>query len=246
MKPVTSFRPEPISVDGDLASCSGRWTFAGGVADSFDTHVERSIPNYHLGHELVVEISEFFVSKGSMIYEIGCSTGKLSAAIARRHAGTGARVIGIDNEPDMVALAALEAAQCEGMEVSLGDVRDVALPRCDFIVSYYTIQFIHPKYRQDIFDKIYDSLVWGGAFCLFEKVRAPDARFQDLMTQLYHEFKIANGFTGEEVVAKSRSLKGILEPFSSQANLDYLKRAGFEDVVPIMKHLAFEGVLAIK
>ena len=56
------------------------------------------------------------------------------------------------------------------------------------------MQFIKPKVRQKVFNKIYNSLNWGGAFILFEKVRAPDARFQDITTQLYSEFKKKNGF----------------------------------------------------
>ena len=65
----------------------------------------------------------------------------------------------------------------------------------NLIISYYTIHFIDPKNRQDLFDKIYDSLNWGGGFILFEKVRGPDARFQDIFTQIYHEFKHDQGFS---------------------------------------------------
>ena len=97
-----------------------------------------------------------------------------------------------------------------------------------------------------MFDKVFDRLNWGGAFILYEKVRAPDARFQDLVMQLYNEFKLQNGFSSEEIVEKSRSLKGILEPFSTQGNLDLLTRAGFKDVTTMQKYLCFEGFLAIK
>ncbi|MEK7298654.1 MAG: methyltransferase, partial [Candidatus Margulisiibacteriota bacterium] len=41
-------------------------------------------------------------------------------------------------------------------------------------------------------------------------------------------------------------LKGVLEPFSTQGNLDLLKRAGFVDVTSVMKYICFEGFLAIK
>ena len=61
--------------------------------------------------------------------------------------------------------------------------------KSSLITSFYTMQFIPPSNRQIIFDNIYKNLKWGGAFLLFEKVRAPDARFQDLITQLYNEYK---------------------------------------------------------
>ena len=37
-----------------------------------------------------------------------------------------------------------------------------------------------------------------------------------------------------------------MEPFSSDANLKMLKRAGFKDIITILKFLNFEGFLAIK
>ena len=45
---------------------------------------------------------------------------------------------------------------------------------------------------------------------------------------------------------KTISLKGVLEPFSSKANIDFLKRAGFKDIIIIFKYICFEGILAIK
>ena len=54
------------------------------------------------------------------------------------------------------------------------------------------------------------------------------------------------GYTHEEILNKTRSLKGILEPFSSNANIQMLERAGFKDTCTIMKKLCFEGFLAIK
>jgi len=76
---------------------------------------------------------------------------------------------------------------------------------------------------------------------LFEKVRAPDARFQDMMTSLYNDFKLGKGYTSEEIINKAQSLRGILEPFSTEGNL-----GGFEDIMTIMKYVCFECYLAIK
>ncbi|MFW6275739.1 MAG: methyltransferase, partial [bacterium] len=60
------------------------------------------------------------------------------------------------------------------------------------------------------------------------------------------EFKINQGFSPEEIISKSQSLKGVLEPFSVQGNIDLLKRAGFKDIETIMKYTCFQGFLAIK
>ncbi len=76
--------------------------------------------------------------------------------------------------------------------------------KSDLIVSNYFIQFIHPKKRQLLFDKIFESLNYGGGFIFFEKTRGPDARFQDIFSQLYNDFKLENGFTEKEILNKSK------------------------------------------
>ena len=67
-----------------------------------------------------------------------------------------------------------------------------------------------------------------------------------MTSQLYTDYKLDVGYDAEEIVAKSRSLKGVLEPFSTQANIDLAKRAGFKDIMTIMKYVCFEGFVAIK
>ena len=121
------------------------------------------------------------------------------------------------------------------------DLVNLKLKNSDFIISYYTIQFIKPKFRQKIFDKIYKSLNYGGAFVLFEKVRGNDARFQDIFTQIYHEFKHDQGFSKDQIYNKATSIRGVLEPFTSKANVDYMKRAGFKDITSLVKYCCFEG-----
>ena len=116
----------------------------------------------------------------------------------------------------------------------------------DMIVAYYTIQFINSSKRQEIINKIYDSLNWGGAFFMFEKTRGMDARFQDMITSVYYDYKISEGYSLEEIMSKHLSLKGVLEPFSTKGNIDMLKRAGFIDINTIFKFVPFEGFLAIK
>jgi len=126
------------------------------------------------------------------------------------------------------------------------DFLKMKFKKSDLIISYYTIQFIAPKFRQTILKKIYKNLNWGGAFIMFEKIRASDARFQDIYSIVYNDFKLRNNFSPSEIIYKTKSLKGVLEPFSDYGNLSLIKRAGFKDVVPIFQWLCFKGYLCIK
>ena len=225
------------------------WKFGGETTKSFDQHVRKSVPLYLEGDNLICDISDFFVKDDSVVYEIGCSTGTLSIELAEHNKlKKGARFIGIDIEEDMICVANKKLEKHTDLNLSFfaSDILDFEMEPADMIVSYYTVQFIRPSVRQMVIDKLYKMLNWGGALLLFEKVRGADARFQDILTSLYTDYKIRMGYTAEDIVAKSRSLKGVLEPFSSQGNIDMLKRAGFVDINTIQKYICFEGFLAIK
>ncbi|CAA6804920.1 MAG: methyltransferase domain protein [uncultured Sulfurovum sp.] len=148
-------------------------------------------------------------------------------------------------EEDMVKKANA-LYQSKNLSFICEDMTSMNLEKSDLIVSYYTVQFIHPKLRQGLINKIYETLNWGGAFIFYEKVRANDARFQDIMTNLYTEYKLDQGYSAEEIIAKTKSLKGVLEPFSTEGNIDMLRRAGFVDIISVQKYMNFEGFLVIK
>lgn len=235
-------------VGNNIESIESNWKFSGSVAENFDEHVKLSVPYYNQGHDLICSLSDFFVSNGSHIYEIGCSTGTLLEKMHQRNFNIEKpiKITGIDIEQDMILQAQKKCADFSNINLICDDIVNLELEKSDLIISYYSVQFINPRVRQLVIDKIYNSLNWGGAFIYFEKVRACDARFQDIISTLYMEYKLDRGYTPEEIISKQRSLKGVLEPFSTNGNLDLLKRAGFEDVTSVMKYLCFEGFLAIK
>ena len=81
---------------------------------------------------------------------------------------------------------------------------------------------------------------------MFEKIRAETSEFQDITTALYTDFKIRNGYSLEEILAKSISLRGVLNPVSTKENLSILKDSGFNNITTIFKYITFEGYLIIK
>lgn len=232
--------------EGIVAPNAG-WNFSGSAAEAFPAHVRRSIPLYEEGHDLVLKLSDFFVRDDSLTYEIGTSVGELLAKLTERHTHRqGARWVGLDSVPDMAERASDRFSELDGATAEVADVVTYDFEPSDLVVSYYCLQFIAPKHRQEVINRVYNSLAWGGAFIWFEKVRACDARFQDITSALYIDYKLEQAYNSDEIIAKSRSLKGILEPFSTAGNLGLLERAGFVDVITVFKHLCFEGVLAIK
>lgn len=240
-------KEKKMKVGQDISTQRANWNFSANIADNFDEHVKKSVPLYAEGHELVCSLSDFFCHGESVCYELGVSTGGLikKLAVYNKHK-PGVKWIGIDSEQLMIDKAEENCKGIANIELACGDVLLHDYQKSDFIVAYYTAQFVPPRLRQELFNKIYQSLNWGGGFVLFEKVRGCDARFQDMMTSIYTDFKLHNGFSSEEIVNKSQSLRGVLEPFSTLGNLGLLQRAGFVDIMSVMKYVCFEGFLAIK
>jgi len=228
-----------------IKAFNANWKFSGEMVEHFESHVSKSIPLYEEGHELIVNLSDYFVKNDSICYEIGSSTGLLSYKLSERHSFREAKFVGVEIEEDMVKKAN-SLYQNKNLSFVCDDINTMSLEKADLILSYYTIQFVHPKLRQELINKIYERLNWGGAFIFYEKVRANDARFQDIISNLYMEYKLERGYTPEEIISKSKSLKGVLEPFSTEGNIDMLKRAGFVDILSVQKYMNFEGFLVIK
>jgi tRNA (cmo5U34)-methyltransferase len=236
-----------MDVGQGISAKTADWQFGGAVADRFVEHIRQSVPFYDVGHHLVCTISDYFCHDDSVCYEIGTSTGQLIRQLAEHHAHKPAiRWVGIDPVETMIAKAAEHCAGLPNVTLSVADALTFDYEKSDLIVAYYCVQFIPPRHRQELLNRLYERLNWGGALVMFEKVRAPDARFQDMMVALYNDFKKGNGFSAEEILNKTSSLKGVLEPFSTEGNLGLLRRAGFVDITTVMKYICFEGFLAIK
>jgi tRNA (cmo5U34)-methyltransferase len=58
-------------VGDDIETENAGWSFAGNVAERFDEHVARSVPFYREVHELIARTSDFFLSEGSVCYDLG-------------------------------------------------------------------------------------------------------------------------------------------------------------------------------
>ena len=47
------------------------------MVNNFNNHILKSVPLYSEGHNLITNLSEFFLKNNSVCYDIGCSTGEL-------------------------------------------------------------------------------------------------------------------------------------------------------------------------
>src|SRR5262245_9044127 len=125
----------------------------------------------------------------------------------------------------MVGEAQARRQDVPNAHVVLGDIEELAIDACDFVVSYYTLRFLGRPQRLAVMRKVAVALPTGGAFVVYEKVHEPNSQLQDTMHQLYGDFKLSHGFSAAEVPAKTRSLRAVLEPQTSQGNIRALREA---------------------
>jgi tRNA (cmo5U34)-methyltransferase len=233
-------------VGDQLEAKNAAWSFGGKVPRNFQVHAKRSIPFYEEGHRLIAYISDFYLKNGSICYDIGTSTGQLLSTLKDRHQDKQINFIGIDQEDKMIKEAKKRFKKCPNVEFKKSNITSIEWQKCDYVVSYYTIQFCPIKDRQNLIKEIFKNLNKGGAFVFFEKILAKNAQLENIAQAVYTDYKLDEGYSASDVLNKSRSLKGVLEPLESSANIDMVKKAGFKTISPIFKWVNFEGFLAIK
>ncbi|WP_181133866.1 methyltransferase domain-containing protein [Rathayibacter sp. AY1D9] len=217
------------------------WAWGSGLAERFDCHIDASVPLYREGHELILELSDWWAAPGASIVDVGCSTGTLTAALADRHPDVA--VLGIDSEPEM-----LREAQSRGSRATFrhGDATDCDLGAPDLVVAHYVAQFLPPATRSRLLRNVFDALQPGGALVLFEKTLPRSPAAQSRAAQALHSHKLRAGIPADEVLAKDRALRGVLRPRTTEQLVDELASVGFEDVEPVMRWMHFAGFLAVK
>lgn len=236
-----------MNVGNSIFLSSGQqWSFDNDVPYHFDEHVQQSVPLYHEGHELVCFLSDFFIKDHSVCYEIGSSTGALIHKIYHRHINKkNTRFIGIEPIKKMI-LQAKKRSKETPIEYINDTVEKISFESCDFITSYYCLQFTPLEDRMNTYLKIYDALVPGGALILFEKEVINDSRINEMIESCYLKFKLKNGFSVDEVLSKKFSLEGVMRPNTEHENNKMLTAAGFKHIETVMKYGEFHGYICIK
>lgn len=255
----------------DKTMPQGKWEFNESVACVFDSMLQNSIPSYDRMRDLTYRIGRRFVQPGTTIVDLGASLGRAVEPFAKEFGAYRAQeqynnngeitdVVETGNYYDLYEVSepmrsrlaqndVLRQALAELREESLVDVRDFSQGNgagCSLILSVLTLQFTPLEHRQRILDRIYNSLNFGGAFILVEKVLGDDHMLDDMMVDVYYDMKGGNGYSAESIAAKRKSLEGVLVPMKASWNEELLRQAGFKHVDCFYRDLNFAGWIAVK
>ncbi|MFN8708471.1 MAG: carboxy-S-adenosyl-L-methionine synthase CmoA, partial [Planctomyces sp.] len=175
----------------------GSFAFDSDVVRVFPDMIARSVPGYASILSMIEQLTQRFVKPGTSVYDLGCSLGAATRLI-RKQAPADCRIHAIDSSPAMISRLQqiLDEDQSPGCSVTVNqaDIRDLDMENSSFTVLNLTLQFISVPERDHVISNVFRSLNPGGALLLSEKVRFENPSSQQLLTELHHDFKRANGY----------------------------------------------------
>ncbi len=227
----------------------GDWTFDERVAEVFPDMIQRSVPGYSNIISMIGMLAERFVQPNTQVYDLGCSLGAATLSVRRNISHPGCRIIAIDNSPAMVERCRrhIDAYKAPTpVEVIEGDIRDVTIENASLVILNFTIQFLEPGDRRAILNKVYQGLNPGGALVLSEKFSFEDAHVGELLFNMHHDFKRANGYSELEISQKRSMLENVMLTDSVETHKARLRQAGFEHAELWFQCFNFGSLVAVK
>jgi tRNA (cmo5U34)-methyltransferase len=224
-----------------------RFSFAG-YSDQFDEHIRRSIRGYADLLSDCRALSEYFVENDTSVLDIGCSTGSFLFDVwnNNRERCPNANYVGIDIEPSFSAH--WQNKNVGNLTFQTADVRTFEMPpRCSFVTSIFSLQFISERERHPIVADIHRALIPGGALIIAEKTHSNLSKLDGMLSSIHYDFK-RNSFTAAEILAKARSLRSTMKLWSESQIVDSLVQAGFHplSVQSFWRNHNFAAFIAIR
>lgn len=232
----------------DPLSKVGGFVFDESVAHVFDDMIRRSVPCYAMTLSLMPLIAQRYAQKNSTIYDLGCSLGAGLAAIARS-LPKGTSLVGVDNSQSMLNRCHInlqDAIPEKKWSLKCSDILDMDITNASVVILNFTLQFIPLESRLPLLSRIAKGLEPGGVLLLSEKIRFEDNGTQEILTDLHHDFKKANGYSDLEVSQKRAAIENVLIPESIREHRDRLNQAGFDHSEVWLQCFNFASLLAIK
>ncbi|QBH96532.1 carboxy-S-adenosyl-L-methionine synthase CmoA [Limnobaculum zhutongyuii] len=227
----------------------GDWTFDEQVAEVFPDMIQRSVPGYSNIISMIGMLAERFVRPNTHIYDLGCSLGAATLSVRRNIKVDGCHIIAVDNSPAMVErcrrhIDAFRAAT--PVDVIEADIRDVEIQDASMVVLNFTLQFLEPDDRQRLLNKIYQGMLPGGILVLSEKFSFEDQQIGELLFDMHHDFKRANGYSELEISQKRSMLENVMRTDSVEAHKTRLHQAGFSHAETWFQCFNFGSLIAVK
>ena len=220
----------------------------------FENMSRRSIVGYEHAYAMIGHFASRMAwpSTGCEVWDFGTTIGKALHVIRQgAHLRPYIDYHGLDISEHSVAKtrAALPWATIHQHDLRNGLFPADRQPKApvQMMVFGYTLQFIEDKaHRAHLIEAAYDWLEPGGMLFVLEKYTLANAFLNEVAQDAYIQFRRDNGYSLEEITAKSSALTNSMWPATPQFMERAMAEAGFEDVHVLYRDLNFGGLVAIK
>lgn len=227
----------------------GDFTFDERVAEVFPDMIQRSVPGYSNIISAIGMLAERFAKPHSKVYDLGCSLGAATLSMRRHIQQEGCQILAIDNSSAMVERCKLHVNAYRSdtpVTVLEADIREIEIEDASVVVLNFTLQFLSPEDRLALLKKIYAGLRPGGILIVSEKYVFENEASNELLIDLHHDFKRANGYSELEVSQKRSAIENVMRPDSIQIHKDRFNEIGFSSYEVWFQCFNFGSMFAIK
>ncbi|MGY2573651.1 carboxy-S-adenosyl-L-methionine synthase CmoA [Vibrio sp. C8] len=242
MSPKDTIFSAPIDKIGDF-------TFDERVVEVFPDMIQRSVPGYSNIISAIGMLAERFVKPNTQVYDLGCSLGAATLSMRRHIQQEGCNIIAVDNSHAMVERCKLHLNAYRSdtpVEVIEADIRDIEISNASMVVLNFTLQFLSPEDRYSLLEKIYAGLRPGGILIVSEKFVFNNESAHELLIDLHHDFKRANGYSELEISQKRSAIENVMLPDSVELHKERFAKLGFSSFEVWFQCFNFGSMFAIK
>ena len=225
------------SLIGECMIVPESWTFKNeSVAKHFDKHVREQLPWYDSATHLVAHLVTAYAGENATVYDIGCSTGNLSATLSDTAKVRNWKWVGVDNSTEM--LEQYRGIQAENL--LSGDAGSFEYERHDVCVFFLSLLFMSRTDRHRLLNYMWSKLKPGGAMIVVDKIMPPDGYIGTVLHRYTIKSKFEAGANPIDIIRKEYALLGVQIPMT----LDELPANSTP--VPFFQNGEFFGVIMVK
>lgn len=219
------------------------------VAEVFTDMINRSVPGYATILSMIGVLADRYCTAGSRVYDLGCSLGGAALSMLHHISQNNFRLVAIDNSQPMVDRFRTILAQqprAEQVELLCADANDIQIRNASVVVLNFTLQFIPLAQRSALIQRIAEGMQPGGILILSEKVHFADDTVNELLIDMYHQFKHVQGYSQLEVSQKRSALENVLIPETIDDHKSRIRAAGFRSCDTWFQCFNFTSLIAIR
>lgn len=236
----------------------GDFVFDDKVATVFEDMINRSVPGYSTIIAMIGILAERYYQKESKIYDLGCSLGGATFSVFERlkdqlqcHLNDSDRaIIAIDNSTAMLERLSSKQQEFDGaiscVEARCENILTTQIENASVVILNFTLQFIPPEDRAALIEKVFQGMNSGGILIVSEKIVFPDQHFNELLIELYHQFKENMGYSKLEISQKRSALENVLIPETLDSHRNRIMQTGFSSFEVWFQCFNFASMVAIK